>query len=119
MKNKRLTILCVAVVALAGSPRVWHETGKLLAIVQHKAQVKFWSLVLQPGDRESSNVELATTYKGSNARSVEVASTCALEQGTRQGNQAKALIRAEFQPGSNQNPWRHKRLSVRAHLTAH
>ena len=90
MKSKRLTILCVAVVALAGTPRVWNEAGKLLAIVQHKAQVKFWSMVLGPGAQESSSVELVANNSSSKMRSTEASLNCDLEDGSRPANLAKA-----------------------------
>src|SRR5688572_9928186 len=86
MKSKRLTILCVAIVAPAGSPRVWTEAGKLLAIVQHKAQVKFWSMVLEPGAQRSSNVELVATAFSSKTGPAESASNCHLEEGNRPVN---------------------------------
>lgn len=63
MKSRRLTILCVALVALAGTPRAWQEAGKLLAAIQHKAQVMFWSQVLQPKTRESAGSELVASAR--------------------------------------------------------
>jgi hypothetical protein len=47
MKNKRLAILFV-VVTLGGSPQVWQQLSNLIASVQHKAQIKFLSMVLTP-----------------------------------------------------------------------
>jgi hypothetical protein len=47
MKNKRLAILFV-VVTLGGSPQVWQQLSNLIAAVQHKAQIKFLSMVLTP-----------------------------------------------------------------------
>jgi hypothetical protein len=47
MKNKRLAILFV-VVTLGGSPQVWQQLSNLVAAVQHKAQIKFLSMVLTP-----------------------------------------------------------------------
>jgi hypothetical protein len=47
MKNKRLAILFV-VVTLGGSPQVWQQVNNLIAAVQHRAQIKFLSMVLTP-----------------------------------------------------------------------
>jgi len=47
MKNKRLAILFV-VVTLGGSPQVWQQLSNLIAAVQHRAQIKFLSMVLTP-----------------------------------------------------------------------
>lgn len=47
MKHRRLTILFV-MLTLAGSPQVWRQIGNLIDAVQHKAQVKFLSMVLSP-----------------------------------------------------------------------
>jgi hypothetical protein len=47
MKNKRLAILFV-VVTLGGSPQVWQQLNNLIAAVQHRAQIKFLSMVLTP-----------------------------------------------------------------------
>jgi hypothetical protein len=63
MKSKRLTIFCVALMVLAGTPRAWQEVNKLLAIIQHKAQVKFWSMVLQPKDGEPADREMVAAVQ--------------------------------------------------------
>jgi hypothetical protein len=47
MKNKRLAILFV-VMTLGGSPQVWQQVNNLIAAVQHRAQIKFLSMVLTP-----------------------------------------------------------------------
>jgi hypothetical protein len=57
MKSRRLTLVCVAAVVLAGTPRAWQGLGDLLAAAQQKAQFKFWSMVMRPN--ESAEVELA------------------------------------------------------------
>jgi hypothetical protein len=75
MKSRRVTIFCVAMIALAGTPRAWQEAGKLLNIVQHKAQVKFWSMVL-PGDRESAKTELIAAAEVPEGELADDASTC-------------------------------------------
>jgi hypothetical protein len=58
MKSRRLTIFCVALIAVVGTPRAWQEVSKLLAFAQHKAQVKFWSMVMQPEERDSADIAL-------------------------------------------------------------
>jgi hypothetical protein len=47
MKNKRLAIIFV-VVTLGGSPQVWQQLNNLIAAVQHRAQIKFLSMILTP-----------------------------------------------------------------------
>lgn len=89
MKNRRLTIFCVALVVLAGTPRAWQEASRLLAAVQHKAQVRFWSLVLPAKASESANLQLLASAQHfeTNARTIE--STCPLESGTKRSNLAR------------------------------
>ena len=48
MKSRRLTVVCMAAMALIGTPRAWQELGNLLEAAQQKAQMKFWSMVMQP-----------------------------------------------------------------------
>lgn len=93
MKSRRLTIFCVAMITLVGTPRAWQEVGKLLATAQHKAQVKFWSMVL-PGDRESANAETIAAAQPSEASSAEVASNCPLEGGESRENQVASNSQA-------------------------
>lgn len=57
MKNKRLAILFV-IVTLGSSPQVWQQVNNLIAAVQHKAQIKFLSMVLTPQTR-ADEVETA------------------------------------------------------------
>jgi hypothetical protein len=47
MKNKRLAVLFV-IVTLGSSPQVWQQLSNLITAVQHKAQIKFLSMVLTP-----------------------------------------------------------------------
>jgi hypothetical protein len=78
MNSKRLTIFCVALVALAGAPRAWQEAGKLLAAVQHKAQVKFWSMVMQPKTPESASLELIAAAEPARISPASFDSNCPL-----------------------------------------
>jgi hypothetical protein len=87
MKNRRLTIFCVALIALAGAPRVWQEAGKLLALVQHKAQVKFWSMVLQPKTRESAGTVLVASAQPFETSHATLNSVCPLHDVESQGHQ--------------------------------
>ncbi|MDT4966980.1 MAG: hypothetical protein QOJ64_1717 [Acidobacteriota bacterium] len=52
MKHKRMAILFV-VVTLAGSPPVWQKLSNFVSAIQHRAQIKFLSMVLQPGPDDS------------------------------------------------------------------
>ena len=90
MKSKRLTIFCVALIALVGTPRAWQEVSKLLAAVQHKAQVKLWSTVLQPKNRESADAELIATAQTFATSPAEFESDCPLERSKSQGNQVSS-----------------------------
>lgn len=94
MKSRRLTIFCVAMIALAGTPRVWREAGKLLAVVQYKAQVKFWSMILQPGERESAGAQMIAAAERWGSSSVEVSSDCPLHRGESRENQASSRSNA-------------------------
>lgn len=90
MKNRRLTIFCVALVVLAGTPRAWQEASRLLAAVQHKAQVRFWSLVLQPKTRESANQQLLASAQTLEINAPGLESACPLETGTTRSNLARS-----------------------------
>lgn len=94
MKNRRLTIFCVALVALAGTPRAWQEASNLLAAVQHKAQVKFWSLVLQPKNRESAAVEFVAQAGPFESQAGGLDADCPLEAETPASNQARSAAKA-------------------------
>ena len=62
MKSKRLTVVCMAAIALIGTPRAWQEIGNLLAVAQQKAQLKFWSMVMKPaGPAEVELIAVAET----------------------------------------------------------
>lgn len=104
MKNRRLTIFCVALVALAGTPRAWQEAGKLLAAVQHKAQVKFWSMVIQPKTRESAGIELVAQAEPFEINAASLDSNCPLEvkaprsQQARSNSQGSKAVSALSQP---------------------
>ena len=67
-------------ITLVGTPRAWQEIGNLLATAQHKAQVKFWSMVL-PAGRESADAETIAAARRLEASATEVASNCPVEGG--------------------------------------
>ncbi len=115
MKSRRLTIFCVAMIALAGTPRAWREVGKLLTVVQHKAQVKFWSMVL-PGERESAGAEMVAAVEPLESSSVDVASNCPLQRGESWANQASSRSKANRRatPVSVQSQARAQRETVSA-----
>jgi hypothetical protein len=95
MKSRRLTILCVSLVALAGTPRAWQEAGKLLSAIQHKAQVMFWSQVLQPKARESSvGSELVASARAVEMSPAGVDSNCPLNHVESRDKQAAANSKA-------------------------
>ena len=81
MKSKRLTILCVAGIALIGTPRAWQEIGNLLAVAQQKAQMKFWSMVMRPA--AAAEVELVAVAE--EPAPEHDTSTCALQRGQEPG----------------------------------
>lgn len=94
MKNRRLTIFCVALVALAGTPRAWQEASRLLAAVQHKAQVKFWSMVMQPKTRQSAGVELVARAEPFEIDAASQDSNCPLESVKPVSHQARSNSKA-------------------------
>lgn len=129
MKNRRLTIFCVAMIALAGAPRVWQEAGKLLAFAQHKAQVKFWSMVLQPKARESAGgAELVASAQLFETSPSSLNSVCALKdvkapinqvwsnsrQTRRRGDSASSEAKAGAQPPVVTEPLSHAGLIAKA-----
>jgi hypothetical protein len=105
MKSKRLTIFCVALMVLAGTPRAWQEVNKLLAVIQHKAQVKLWSMVLQPRDKESARGELVAAVQLFEPSLGALDSDCALEnqesQGERVSSSPKTTRRIDAAPAQS------------------
>jgi hypothetical protein len=127
MKNRRLTIFCVAVIAIAGAPRVWQEAGKLLALVQHKAQVKFWSMVLQPKTRESAGTALIASAQPFETSPANFNSVCPLHdveslgaqvwsrsKQTRKVNSASVESKARAQQPAALEPLSHAGLIAKA-----
>ncbi|MDT4899028.1 MAG: hypothetical protein QOH25_4105 [Acidobacteriota bacterium] len=94
MKSRRLTIFCVAVMVLAGTPRAWQEVNKLLAVIQHKAQAKFWSMVLQPKERESADGEMVAAAQLFETIPAKLDSNCPLDRQESQGEQAASSSKA-------------------------
>jgi hypothetical protein len=94
MKSRRLTILCVALVALVGTPRAWQEAGKLLAAIQHKAQVMFWSQVLQPKTRESMGSALVASSRPVEMSPARFDSSCPLNRVESRDQQAAGSSKA-------------------------
>jgi hypothetical protein len=100
MKSRRLTIFCVAMIALVGTPRAWQEFSKLLSLVQHKAQVKFWSMVLQPTERESSNTQLIAAARPLDGSAAEIDSNCPSERSEPQIHEASSSSKTERRANS-------------------
>jgi hypothetical protein len=116
-------------IALAGTPRVWQEVSKLLAVAQHRAQVKFWSMVL-PGERESGQGELIAAVDPMEFSSAEDASTCPLQRGASRENQAlsnskqnrrtiPAAIQSQSRARTENAPASHAGLMARALKAQH
>lgn len=63
MKHKRMAALFV-LVTFAGSPPVWHKLGSFISSVQHKAQIKFLSMVLDRGTDEGDVTDTSATPQG-------------------------------------------------------
>jgi hypothetical protein len=105
MKSRRFTALCVALVALAGTPRALQEGGRLLAIIQHKAQVKFWSMVLEPkATAESADTQLLATARPL-ARPITLESNCPLQAAESQvTQQARSNSRAGLKADTVSRP---------------
>lgn len=88
-------------IALVGTPRAWQEVSKLLSLVQHKAQVKFWSMVLQPGERESADRQLIAAARPLSGSVAEHdASNCPSEGSEPQTHQASGSSKTERRANS-------------------
>ena len=68
MKSRRLTVVCMAAIALIGTPRAWQEIGNLLELAQQKAQMKFWSMVMRPAG--PAEVELIAAEESAPAHDI-------------------------------------------------
>ena len=92
MKSKRLTLVCMATIALLGTPRAWEEAGNLLAFAQQKAQLKFWSMVMRPS--EPAEVELVAVAETPEAAAPSAnKSSCPFERHEQRENQVAASYR--------------------------
>ena len=76
MKSRRLTLVCVAAIALAGTPRAWQEMGNLLTAAQQKAQFKFWSMVMRPSEPAEVELIAAAETAGQEAITAHNVSPC-------------------------------------------
>jgi hypothetical protein len=76
MKHKRMAILFV-VVTLAGSPPVWQKLSNFVSAIQHRAQIKFLSMVLRPSADESEVRDLPEVEDQYDASRSEVSSQVA------------------------------------------
>ncbi|HWS98700.1 MAG TPA: hypothetical protein VN256_00415 [Pyrinomonadaceae bacterium] len=82
MKSRRLTVVCMAAIALIGTPRAWQEISSLLSAAQQKAQLKFWSMVMRPD--EPAEVELIAVAEEVNP--AHGVSPCSEERNWTRGN---------------------------------
>jgi hypothetical protein len=81
-------------IALAGTPRAWREVGNLLAVVQHKAQVKFWSMVLEPGAGESARGEMLAAARPFESSLTDDAATCPVQSENSRENRVASSFSA-------------------------
>lgn len=94
MKSKRLTVFCVALMVVAGTPRAWQEVNKLLAVIQHKAQVKLWSMVLQPKKGEPADGEMVAAVQLFETVPASLDSNCTIDRQEAKGEQVSRSSRA-------------------------
>jgi len=100
MKSKRLTVFCVALMVLAGTPRAWQEVNKLLAVIQHKAQVKLWSMVLQPKNVEPADGEMVAAVQLFETIPANLDSNCTIEHQESKGEQVSRSSKSGRRPDS-------------------
>ena len=88
MKHKRMAVLFV-VVTLAGSPPVWQKLSNFVSAVQHRAQIKFLSMVLTPSADGSEVRDMPEVEDQYVASCPEVSSQVACRSRTQQISPSK------------------------------
>lgn len=57
MKNRRLNVLFIAIIALAAAPQALQDMGRLVSVAQERAETEFWSVFLSYQTTESKGAE--------------------------------------------------------------
>jgi hypothetical protein len=61
MKNRRLNVLFIAIIALAAAPQAMHDAHRLVNAAQERAESEFWSIFLSYTSPESGSTSGKTT----------------------------------------------------------
>lgn len=59
MKNRRLNVLFIAIIALAAMPQAMHDAHRLVNAAQERAESEFWSIFLSYGSAEAGEAKTA------------------------------------------------------------
>lgn len=121
MKNRRLNILFIALIALAAAPQAMHDLRNLVSAVQERAESEFWSVFLSYQSQEGNG----TSRDGARgneliAARTEKRSACPVQLGE---SQPQLVRSAESKPSQQRDARSRsnaegKRTSARAEASA-
>ncbi|MBD0372078.1 MAG: hypothetical protein ICV60_14650 [Pyrinomonadaceae bacterium] len=80
MKNRRLNVLFIAIIALAAAPQAFYDAYRLANAAQERAESEFWSVFLSYQMPEADGAQTARATELMAARSQQPREACALER---------------------------------------
>lgn len=80
MKNRRLNVLFIAIIALAAAPQAFHDAQRLVKAAHERAETEFWSVFLSYQVPESNEAKTSGKIELVAARSQQATTeSCAIE----------------------------------------
>jgi hypothetical protein len=79
MKNRRLNVLFIAIIAVAAAPQALQDMGRLVSVAQERAETEFWSVFLSYQTTEAKPAETRSATELMADRRSGAANSCPLE----------------------------------------
>jgi hypothetical protein len=80
MKNRRLNVLFIAIIAVAAAPQALQDMGRLVSVAQERAETEFWSVFLSYQTTEAKGTETRGATELMAARRSSAVNSCPLER---------------------------------------
>ncbi|HKS30738.1 MAG TPA: hypothetical protein VJS44_23245 [Pyrinomonadaceae bacterium] len=93
MKNRRLNVLFIAIIALAAAPQAMHDAHRLVNAAQERAESEFWSIFLSYTSPEAGEAKSSGKSELMAARGREEMEICPTE---------RVVVRQSVAPRSSQ-----------------
>jgi hypothetical protein len=81
MKNRRLNVLFIAIIALAAAPQAWQDAHRLVNAAQERAETEFWSVFLSYRTPAAGDAEAVSASGLVASNRHEAQGDCPLERG--------------------------------------